>query len=378
LRLRRLRKNTIRAIGIIAFSIFFFFSFLVYPRSYEVQFHTIKLHKKLDYALLKKIGASKIIFRVFQDEEEDGGLYFINSHFRTIEPALENLIEEFDFTKLDLCAWMITRKFNWITDPLMIDYRYENGDRKPIRKLDIFNPDVVRKIIDVYKELASHKIGFILIQDDLMFRYNEGFSSWGKALFSEAVQAPAVEKLMTQKDTDYYYSWNRIKMDQVNRVLKLIVENCKRVNSGIKVGINVYYETPVFESRAAAWYGHNLKEIMDTGVDFVYLMSYQRQIKDEMGLTEAANREFFTQIVEKAYRVCQEKLVVKIQVRDWKTSERIPVEEVREYLRLVPDKVERVCFTPLMPIDFDYLNEIINGPDKNVKEPEEGRGNAGK
>ena len=379
--MRRLRKNTALTIGIIGCSFFISFSGIYAgtgttpaaqtARSYEIQFHTIKLHGQLDYNRLNRMGVTKVVYRVFEAVEKEGGLYFNNTQFNTLQPALEQLIAEFDFKKLNLCAWMMGRKFQWLTDTSLFDYRYENDSRQAIAKLDIFNPDAVRKLIAVYKELASRHIDCILIQDDFTLRYNEGFSSWGKAQFTSAVRAPAVEKLMMADGTPYNQAWKRVKMDQLNKVLKSIVENCKMVNSALKVGINIYYETPAFPDKAETWYGHNLKEILDTGVDNIYLMSYQRQIKDEMKWNEERNRAFFKETVEKAYNLCKEKLVVKLQIRDWKTAERIPVEEVRAYLDLIPPQVERVCFTPVKVEDYDYLEELIGVAAKNAKDREE-------
>ena len=150
--LRRLRKNTLLTIGIIGCSLFLVGS--PGSRAYEMQFFTVNFHNRLDYNRLQEMGITKIIYRVFQDRKRNGGLYFTNTQFRTLQPALEKLIAEFDFRKLDLCAWMITRKVEWIPDILLFDYRYEKGQRQQVRKLDVFNPHSVKKIITIYKELA--------------------------------------------------------------------------------------------------------------------------------------------------------------------------------------------------------------------------------
>jgi len=312
------------------------------------------------------MGIRKIIYRVFLDDEEKGGLYFNNTRFKTLEPALETLIDEFDYKQMDLCAWMIGRNFKWV-DQSLLDYQYEDGQRRLIRKLDLFNPEAVQDLMEVYRELASHKIAAVLIQDDFTIRYNEGFSGWGKAHFAQTAKVPAREDLMIQKNTPYNRNWNRVKMTRLNKLLKLIVQSCKRVNSGIKIGINVYYETPLYEERAEAWYSHNLNEILAAGVDYIYLMSYHRQIKEEMKFSETRNQVFFKELVEKAYAICKEKLVVKIQLHDWTTGERIPVEEVRIYLDLIPAQVQRVCLTPVTLDDLDYLEEILGSRKKTHK-----------
>jgi hypothetical protein len=378
--LPRSRRNIIPTPGIIAVS-FFLCLWLISTcsiyglhRTYEIQFFTIKLHQPLNYSHLKDLGIGKILYRVFQDDEGTGGLYFTNTQFPTLEPALEKLIAGFDFKNLDLCAWMIARKFKWVRDTRLLDTQYEKGERQVVAKLDIFNPEAVKKLITVYRELASHKIDCILIQDDLTLRYNEGFSSWGKAKFTSVTGVPAKESLMMQKNTPYYRRWNRIKINRLNDVLKALVQNCKMVNSGIKIGINIYYETPVYPDRAEAWYSHNLGDILQTGVDYIYLMSYHRQIKEELKLNETRNRWLFKQIVTKAYQQCKEKLIVKLQLRDWTTSERIPAEEVRAYLSLIPAAVEWVCFTPVTPEDFAYLEEIIGEPRRHAKTRKENIG----
>lgn len=376
--MRKLNGNIILKIGIISYSICVFFLYTnLYSsdpgvdRDYEIQLFAYRMDKQLDYIQLKKIGIKKIIYRVFKDEETNGGLYFINTQFRVLEPALEQIIAEFDFKKFDLCAWMIARNFKWIETPLLFDCQYENSNRQVIRRLDVFNPDAVKKLITVYKELASHKIDCILIQDDFTLRFNEGFSTWGKGKFTGATGVPAREDLMMQKNTPYNLSWNRVKMNQLNTVLKQVVQGCKSVNSGIKVGINIYYETPLYEDRSEAWYGHNLSEILKTGVDYIYLMSYHRQIKDELRLSDLRNRDFFEEMVDKAYQICKEKLIVKIQTRDWETSERIPVDEIRAYLKLIPSQVKRVCFTPVTSDDFDYLKELLAELGEHSKRYEE-------
>lgn len=336
-------------------------------RSYEIQFFSTNLHRRLNFTRLEILGIDKVIYRVFQDRQKDGGLYFYNTQFNTLSPLLEELIPEFKATAIDLCAWMIGRKFEWISDTSLFDYTYENGGLHMVRKLDIFNPDAVKKIVTVFKELASHKIDCILIQDDFMLRYNEGFSNWGRAQFAGAAGVPAKEKLMMSTGTPYNQNWKKVKTERLVKLLKVIVRSCKSINSALKVGMNIYYEAPLRVEDAEAWYGHNLSEIAGTDLDYIYLMSYHRQIKDEMKLSESKNRELFKRITARAYDICKEKLIVKIQLRDWSTGLRIPVEEVRAYLDLVPPQVKRVCFTPVTVNDYEYLAEIIGGAAKDAK-----------
>ncbi len=80
-----------------------------------------------------------------------------------------------------------------------------------------------------------------------------------------------------------------------------------------------------------------------------------------MKLSETENREMFKRIVERAYEICKDRLVVKLQVKDWNTGKRVPAEELKAYLALIPTGVKRVCFTPVAVKGLDYLEAVING-----------------
>lgn len=332
-------------------------------REYEAQFFSVNLPGQLDYKKLKEAGIGKIIVRVFQDERRSGGLFFRSSLFRTISPHLEKITAEINSQKQeakpDLCAWMITRRFSWVSYTNLFDYQYKNGRRELIRKFDVFNPAAIDRIVETYRELAQKDIDSILIQDDFFIRYNEGFSDWGKAAFARAAGLPARENLMMQSNTPYNKRWNQVKREQLNKVLGLIIKSCKQVNPDIKIGMNIYYETPFYIEKGEDWYAHNLWEIVNTGVDYLYLMSYHRQIKKEMRLTESNTRLMFRRILERAYEICRDKLTAKLQIRDWDSGERIPLSEARAYLDIIPAGVKRICFAPVKPGDYDYLKELI-------------------
>lgn len=336
----------------------------IQAREYQAQFFTINLKDQIQYHEWANIGISQLIVRSFLDDQQTGGLYFKNSRFRTLTSSLEEILQDISSSQspLKVCAWMIARRFNWTTDQQFFDYYYQAGRRQAIKKYDIFNPQALESIAQVFKELAAKPIATILIQDDLMLRYNEGFSNWGKATFTTATQLPAQESRLMDKNSLYHLQWQEVKIAQVNKAITLIVKACKQANPQVKVGMNVYYETPYFPDKARTWYSHDLSQLLNTGLDYIYLMSYQRQIKSEMHLNESQNRLLFRRIIEKAYQLCRDKLVVKIQVRDWQTGMRVPLAELKAYLDLVPPEVKTVCFTPVKPEDFSLLKELIGPP----------------
>ena len=322
------------------------------------------LRGKIEPDMLDQAGIDKVIIRSFKNSHPQGGLYFQNSFFNVIYPYLDELAGQLagNRSKLDLWAWMISRKFDWTAEKRYFDYKYTNGkngngdgERQIVKKFDLFNPDAIKKVVGVFKQLAKKPIQGILIQDDLFFRHNEGFSNWGKAHFATNTSLPFRENLVLAPDTPYSQNWNRLKINQINKVLRQVISACKKVNPTIKIGMNIYYETPFFIERSEKWYSHNLREILLTGIDHIYLMSYHRQMKKEMKHNDSKNKILFKQIVESAFAVCGDKLVVKLQLKDWETGALIPVEELRDYLELIPKGVKRVCF---MPVDIEDLNHI--------------------
>jgi len=353
----KLKKSTLLIIGIVCFN------FIIFPdksnRSYEIQFQSASFLNKLEYNVLSDMRIDKIIIRVFHTHKQFGGLLFKNSEFKYNNTTLDHLMGEINHSNCRLWAWMITRKYAWLKNGDLFDYSRTENKKKRINKLDIFNPHALDKLTGVFKELAKNKISGILIQDDLFLRYNEGFSSWGKAQFKLATGQVADEKKMMERGSLFNRLWIEVKVRQVTNVLKRLIKVCKSVNPEIKMGMNVFYETPVFKNNAAAWYAHSLQEITASDLDWIYLMSYHRQIKREMKLSEKANKVFFKNLIKRAYDICGEKLVVKIQIRDWRTGKRIALTEIQAYLNLVDKRVKRICFTPVSSRDQEYLQRIL-------------------
>jgi len=326
--------------------------------------HEIQLRNN-DYAgapnlpLLQADGFSKVIVRVFSDDEKNGGLYFINSRFKTVRPLLDDWAPKFYGGGVGLWAWMGGRWFSWFHDSRYLDYAWQNGRRLTVPKLDLFNPEAEKIIVDLFRQLAEKPILGILIQDDLVLRRTEGFSNWGKACFTRATGLSADEKLMLQKDSVHNQAWERLKCERIAQIVEKIVLACKTVNPQIKIGMNMHYEMPLSPEQARSWYAHDSAALTASSLDYLYLMAYHRQIKKELGLSESANRLYFQKMAVAALESFGPRLVIKLQVRDWQTSALIPVAELRSYYDLIPAAVDRVCFAAVDPDDIPLIAQII-------------------
>jgi len=363
-----LKKNINQKNGIILFSILIILcSSLMLrggQRKYDIQIFATNIHNNISFNKIKRYGVDRVIFRTFQNQNSGKGLLFGNSLYKIIELFLDNLILKNKVSKNlgqvpDIYAWFITRNFNWTKKIGLFDYKFYNGELKLVKKYDLFNERAVNEIIAVYKELAAKEIDGILIQDDFIIRFNEGMSELGTREFEKVTGVPANIQKMVKKGNFYNTEWVKIKKRKIIEVLGRIIKAVKGINSKIKIGMNVYYETPVFIEKAEQWYSHNLRELTNCDLDYIYLMAYQMQIKNEMNLSDDENKKLFKQIVEEAFNIAGDKLIVKLQVYNWKNSNRVLKKDMIDYLKLIPKEVKRICFTPVKLKDLKFIKNII-------------------
>lgn len=328
-------------------------------RSHELQLRNNNYTAAPEQLILQAAGIDKVLVRVFSDDEKNGGLYFSNSLFKVVRPVLDIWAPKYVSGKVGLWAWMGVRYFSWFHDSSFLDREWQNGQQVVIPKLDLFNPEVEPIILNLFKQLAEKPINGILVQDDLVLRHNEGFSNWGKAYFIKASGLTADERLMLQKNSTRNQAWERIKCERVTQLLEKIIQTCKAVNPQLKIGMNIHYELPLAPGRARSWYAHDLTALTASSLDYIYLMAYHRQIESELGLDEAANRLYFAKMAEAALKSFGSRLVVKLQIRDWRTAKLIPLSELKSYYDLIPAGVERVCFAAADPEDISLIAQII-------------------
>jgi len=324
-----------------------------------LQFHQVKEFYNPDFNELEKAGFNKIIVRTFLNDGSQGGLLFENTNFRVAYAGFSNIVLKNSKRKFKLWGWLISRKYDWLKSDILYDSKYYKGLRARVKKLDLFDPTVREKIITVFKDLTKSGVEGILIQDDLSFMSDEGFSDKGLERFSKESGVPAKEKLMMKSGSPYNLKWIGIKKRIINKFLEDIVRECRKINQNIKIGINVYYEAAIHISKSDEWHSQDLEGIAKTDVDYIYLMMYHRQMKSELKLRKERIKKLFVEGIEYASRIAGDRLVVKLETRDWKKSILIPINEMEEYISLIPGKVRRVCFTPVKNADMKYLKRLI-------------------
>jgi biofilm PGA synthesis lipoprotein PgaB len=341
--------------------VLFLFPLLLFSgsRQHEVQFRRNDYPVVAPPGRLQAAGVSKAILRVFSDDERRGGLYFASGIFPVVRPVLASWEGEYSSGTVPLWAWMGARKFAWLNRQGLLDQEWRAGETRPVPKLDLFNPQAQELIVNLFARLSRQAIKGILIQDDLTLQRFEGFSSWGRASFSRASGMTADPRRMLARGSAHNRAWEDLKAGRVAEMLGRIVTACRQADPGVEIGLNVHYEALLTPERARSWYAFDAAAAAASGVDFFYLMAYHRQIKAEMKLGEGDNRLYFRRMLEAALKLWGSRLVVKMQARDWKTSEPIPFVELRTYYDLIPAGVERVCFAAADPEDLDLIAQVI-------------------
>ncbi len=350
------RKN-----GIIVFNlIFFLFGFLFPSREVELQFHEVREEYKINFDKLEKIGVSKIIVRTFVNNNKKGGLLFDNSNFRMIYPAFDKIIKRNKQRNYELWGWLVSRRYDWMRNNNFYDTAFRKGKRIKIKKIDLFNKKAVELVVNLFGELAKKGINGILIQDDYVIKTDEGFSRNGMKIFSSSAFVPAKEKLMMESGTPYNLKWIKIKEKIIKDYISSIVKKCKTIDTEIKIGINLYYESSIFPKKSSEWYSINIEGIAETDIDRIYLMMYHRQMKRELKYKSKVIKELFREGIENALKIVGNRLVVKMETYDWKKRELIPINEMKEYIKLIPSAANKVCFTPVKNADIKYLKGLVD------------------
>jgi biofilm PGA synthesis lipoprotein PgaB len=328
-------------------------------RRHEVQFRRNDYRAVPAPSRLAAVGVGKAILRVFSDDERSGGLYFATGRFPVVRAALEAWAGAYAGGPPSLWAWMGARKFAWLRERGLLDREWDGSGFRAVPKLDLFHPGAVDLIASLFADLARQEVSGILIQDDLTLLRREGFSAWGRAAFIRASGLNDDPRLMLAPGTEQQRAWEAVKVACVGEALRRIVGACRAARPGIVVGLNVHYEAPLTPERARSWYAFDAHSAAAAGIDLFYLMAYHRQMRAEMRLGEGESRLYFRRMLEAALRLWGDRLVAKLQVRDWKSSEPIPLEELRAYYDLIPAAVGRVCFAAADPEDLELISRII-------------------
>lgn len=351
----------------------FFFSFACVPRQ-EIQKPSIDLNRtKKDYPRIlgaqvtlfeskdfKELGRSldqmsaagvnTLIFRVFQNrgDRKHGfvranrsmGVYFNTDHAPLVEDVLSQVCDMAHERGLMVFAWMTTRQSDWLIQrrPDLGGWKLDTKTGKIGRTggLDLFSPEVVVYLQNIYADLAQYPIDGILFQDDLVLRHTEGFGPhaekrylkrFGKVLHPSRIFTVQDKRLRYRPE---FWNWARWKNQRILEVIDSIVHKVAETRPDIYWALNGYYESVTDPKNALAWYAQDLEKALDHRIDYLSLMAYHRQIMEELRVPYRESLQLLTAMSREAAVIAKNphRVFIKIQTLNWHTEEPLPDSEI--------------------------------------------------
>jgi hypothetical protein len=250
---------------------------------------------------------------------------------------------------LDLFAWITTRYANYgFEEPSEYrckSYNFETKKIEVARGFNLFHPEVLKRVEGLFRDLGRYPIDGILFQDDLVLKHNEDFSAEAKQAFlTEFGYSPRPSLFYVEpykSDNGRYYVkgythqfwfWANWKNRWLMNVAQRLMGAARESNPNLKFGINLYYETVLNSSNAVAWFSQTFSEALGKNFDYYALMAYHRQAMKESNMEEQKAIGLMAEVAGNAVKWVGDpaRVLMKIQIFDWKSSEILPRKEVED------------------------------------------------
>jgi biofilm PGA synthesis lipoprotein PgaB len=315
-----------------------------------------------EFQRMRRQGYDTVALRVFHNKGDryypflapraEAGVYFVTDQAPLVADILTPLIPLARAAGLKVYAWAGTlgTAFNGPAD--LRDRRFDlaSGQVVPTDTLDPFHPEVRRRLMDLFADLARYDIDGILFQDDLVLRHTQGFSAPALAAyrrFCDRLPDPADfyrERRMGDggqvrvgRYSPSFHRWTRWKCQALMDLAAAVKSSVRQVGPHIRLAFNLPYEILSNPEGALAWFALDLAEVQKTGFDYLGLMLYHRQMAKELGLSGAQAERLVGQLVAQgsAALASPAGLLVKLQAIDFDSLEPIGPEELERVARIV-------------------------------------------
>jgi biofilm PGA synthesis lipoprotein PgaB len=307
---------------------------------------------------LKEAGVDTVFIRAFHNHGDrplfrggpsrQSGVYFQTGAAPVLRDYFSEIIPVCRRLGLSIFAWMTTRRCEWLLseDPALAELRYdpETGKVLPSHSLNIFHPRVKKRLITLYRDLASYDIDGILFQDDLVLRTGEGLSPEAIAayledggppvtperLFRIEGRAPGTHLFSPDNYRPAFWDWAAWKNRRLLELAWELMGVARSARPELRFALNLYYEAVLNPRMALAWYAQDLKAAQGYPFDYYSLMSYHRQIRKELSLSGEEALGVLTTMSRRAVNTVgrPEKVIMKIQAIDWDTQQLLPRDEL--------------------------------------------------
>lgn len=310
---------------------------------------------------LKNAGVDTILFRVFQNKGDgvykfvtarrEEGVYFKTEYAPIVEDVLGKVAEIVHRNGLEIFAWMTTRYANYglqgVPEYRCKRYNFETKKMEGARGFNLFHPDVLKRLEGLFRDLGRYPIEGILFQDDLILYHNEDFSAEAnKSFLREFGYLPHPDLFYIgpyRSDTGKYYakgyterfkSWANWKNRWLMNIAQQLMKAAKESNPHLQFAINLYFEAVINDFNGVAWFSQTLSEALRKNFDYYAIMAYHRQAMKDRKIPLNEAMDLMAEVTQKTVRSVGDpsKVLMKIQILDWKNYEVLPQKEVEEIL----------------------------------------------
>ncbi len=346
----------------------------------------ILVFRSTDYAQVESsikdlatAGVNTLIVRAFQNRGDRiyrfarprcrVGVYFKTTHAPVVDPVLSRIVSLAHQHGLRVFAWMETRKMPLhFPDPeasRAISYRFETKSYGSIPQWSIFDKAVEKRLIGLYHDVAMSGVDGILIQDDLVMRQNEDFSSKAVTLFEKETGKRLSPKILYSKVfqdsaghwcvpnySDTFWQWACWKNQKLLDLARKLILSAKGVNPEIEIAMNFMYESVTNPKNALAWLSQSLAEATKLPIDYYAIMAYHRQMREELQLSEEATYNKIAHMTAIMLKLVDNpnKVLMKVQMADWKTRKQIsPYEANQVFNKINSQGRVSLAFIPYSP-----------------------------
>jgi len=308
---------------------------------------------------LKNAGVNTVILRVFQNKGDrtypfvagkvEEGVYFKTEYAPVVDDLLGKLTEIVHRNGLEIFAWMTTRYANYGLDGFpeyrCMKYNFETKKMEMARGLNLFHPEVLKRLENLFRDLGRTPIDGILFQDDLILKHDEDFSpEANKAFLKEFGYLPdpglfyvdpyksEAGKYYVKGYTDRFWTWANWKNRWLMNVAKRLMEVSRETNPNLQFAINLYFEAVLNDLNGVAWFSQSLSGALRNNFDYYAVMAYHRQAMKDRNTELRKAIELMAEATQKAVEAVGDpsQVLIKVWILDWKRNEVISDELVSQ------------------------------------------------
>ena len=311
---------------------------------------------------LKEAGVNTLIFRVFDYEYEplsDCGVYFETDHAPVKKDLLKEVVEKAHKENIHVFAWMTTLDCPWILadHPEWGVVAYDWDQNEYITnaswwlRISPYNRGHWEYLKKLYTDLAQYDIEGVVFQDDLYLTDDEDFSSFAKEAYKREFGKPLlIENLYDEygSPTPEGEKWIDWKCETLMKMCEEIIDSVHTVNPDCKFLIDLYYDGVYQPENCRLWYSQDAELAIQSGFDYLYVMSYHYFVAGELGLTIEEAIDLLAEMTTIGMDlVGPDRLIMKVQVYDWFTDKPVEDWEIeRAYTVLVGAGCLHIAYTP--------------------------------